>query len=109
MAFPWVLRGRLVLTNIPLATSQIIHPPLTAGLFSSALSHVISTRVVLPRLLKTLGDPLQRATISPTQAVIKPSLGASGAIVRTLPHFWRDFAQPDVPISLLDCSMALLG
>ena len=52
-----------------------------AGLFASTLSHMISTRVILPRILRTLADPTKAASITPGHASIHPSLGASGAIV----------------------------
>jgi len=70
-----------------------------AGLLASTLSHLISTRVVLPRLLRTLSDPAKAATLEADRAVISPSLGASGAIYGVVAM--TALALPETNISLI--------
>ncbi|KAJ1306822.1 hypothetical protein OPQ81_007808 [Rhizoctonia solani] len=75
---------------------------LTAGLFSSYVSHIISTRVRLPALLRTLTSASAKAdavAISRAHGVIAPSLGASGAIYAAVTA--SALAFPDANVSLI--------
>ncbi|KAF8318765.1 hypothetical protein DL93DRAFT_2109316 [Clavulina sp. PMI_390] len=72
---------------------------LGAGLFASTLSHVVSTRIVLPRLLKALADPAKASALKPNEAMISPSLGASGAIYGVVAM--TALALPETNISLI--------
>ncbi|KAG8930684.1 hypothetical protein FRC02_003786 [Tulasnella sp. 418] len=65
----------------------------TAGIASSLLSHIVTARFRLPRLLSNLADPAKAASAVQSAGLIKPSLGASGAIYAmvvmtafTVPH-----------------------
>lgn len=76
---------------------------LLAGLFSSYVSHIISTRVRLPVLLRALMSTPTIAEAVPAAArtgmTIAPSLGASGAIYATVTA--SALAFPDANVSLI--------
>ncbi|KAG9127921.1 hypothetical protein FRC07_007572 [Ceratobasidium sp. 392] len=74
---------------------------LSAGLFSSYVSHIVSTRIRLPILLRTLLSSPAKADIAPAAAAmtISPSLGASGAIYATVTA--SALAFPDANVSLI--------
>lgn len=75
----------------------------SAGLFSSYVSHIISTQVRLPILLRALTststktEAIQAAATAST--MIAPSLGASGAIYATVTA--SALAFPDANVSLI--------
>ncbi len=74
---------------------------LAAGLFSSLSSHLATTLVRVPALLRDLATPgriSSIATLAAHQSVL-PSLGASGAIYATLTL--TALAYPDASISLI--------
>ncbi|QRV74115.1 rhomboid family protein [Ceratobasidium sp. AG-Ba] len=75
---------------------------LSAGLFSSYLSHIVSTRVRLPILLRALLSNSAKVDMTPATAAamtIAPSLGASGAIYATVTA--SALAFPDANVSLI--------
>ncbi|EUC59704.1 rhomboid domain protein [Rhizoctonia solani AG-3 Rhs1AP] len=101
-----LLRKQQASTSSPLPESTSMYHFmaffLTAGLFSSYVSHIISTRVRLPALLRTLTSTSFRAdalAASGTHGVIAPSLGASGAIYATVTA--SALAFPDANVSLI--------
>lgn len=72
-----------------------------AGVFAGLGSHLVSNLYRLPRLIKTLRSPVQ---LSPTHALtahhlLKPSLGASGAIYACLTI--TALAYPDSSVSII--------
>ncbi|CAE6426038.1 unnamed protein product [Rhizoctonia solani] len=94
----------LVPSGLPESTSMYHFMAffLTAGLFSSYVSHIISTRVRLPALLRTLTSTSIRAdsvAASRAHGVIAPSLGASGAIYAAVTA--SALAYPDANVSLI--------
>ncbi|KAG8765229.1 hypothetical protein FRC12_007612 [Ceratobasidium sp. 428] len=75
---------------------------LSAGLFSSYVSHIVSTRIRLPILLRALLTSPAKADITPAAAAsmtIAPSLGASGAIYAAVTA--SALAFPDANVSLI--------
>jgi hypothetical protein len=71
-------------------------------LFSSYVSHIVSTRVRLPALLRTLTSTSIRAdaiAASKAHGIIAPSLGASGAIYAAVTA--SALAYPDANVSLI--------
>ena len=70
--------------------SSILTQAFTAGLFSSLVSHIVTARILYPRLVAKLAStPVASATTTATAAKVAstevlPSLGASGAIYSTL-------------------------
>ncbi|KAF8757736.1 Rhomboid family [Rhizoctonia solani] len=94
----------LVPSGLPESTSMYHFMAffLTAGLFSSYVSHIISTRVRLPALLRTLtSTSIRTEAIAASRAhgVIAPSLGASGAIYAAVTA--SALAYPDASVSLI--------
>ncbi|KAG8714860.1 hypothetical protein FRC11_006776 [Ceratobasidium sp. 423] len=101
-----LLRRQQASTSSPLPESTSMYHFmaffLTAGLFSSYVSHIISTRVRLPALLRTLTSTSVRAdaiAASKAHSVIAPSLGASGAIYAAVTA--SALAFPDASVSLI--------
>ncbi|CAE6440534.1 unnamed protein product [Rhizoctonia solani] len=101
-----LLRKQQALTPSPLPESTSMYHFmaffLTAGLFSSYVSHIISTRVRLPALLRSLTSPSMRAdavAASRAHGIIAPSLGASGAIYAAVTA--SALAFPDANVSLI--------
>ncbi|KDN42785.1 hypothetical protein RSAG8_06539, partial [Rhizoctonia solani AG-8 WAC10335] len=101
-----LLRKQQASTASPLPESTSIYHFmaffLTAGLFSSYVSHIISTRVRLPALLRTLTSTSFKTdtlAVSGAHGVIAPSLGASGAIYATVTA--SALAFPDASVSLI--------
>ena len=70
-----------------------------AGLFSSLGSHLVSTLIRVPRLVKLLRMPASPSTAAAIEALppILPSLGASGAIYSALTL--TALAYPDANVS----------
>ncbi|KAF8327153.1 uncharacterized protein EI90DRAFT_1820588 [Cantharellus anzutake] len=70
-----------------------------AGLFSGALSHIVATRVRLPRLLSALSDATKAKSMDPSKSTIRPSLGASGAIYGAVAM--TAMAMPETHVTLI--------
>ncbi|CUA78133.1 rhomboid-like protein [Rhizoctonia solani] len=101
-----LLRKQQTSTSSPLPESTSMYHFmaffLTAGLFSSYVSHIISTRVRLPALLRTLASnsfKIDAIAASGAHGAIAPSLGASGAIYATVTA--SALAFPDANVSLI--------
>ncbi|KDQ19072.1 hypothetical protein BOTBODRAFT_28566 [Botryobasidium botryosum FD-172 SS1] len=72
---------------------------LSAGVFASFVSHLVTARFRFPRLVAQLADPVRAKALSTADAAILPSLGASGAIYGLLTYTALSF--PELSVSLI--------
>jgi len=95
-AFDWLGTQQILNRDRLPESTYVYHSICVAGLASSLVSHLVSTRIRFPRMVAALSSNPQSASKIPS---IMPSLGASGAIYATVTL--SALALPQASVSLI--------